>query len=218
MMRRLSLALLVIGLSVWPAIADDVPESCRPKVAGTALALADEAEAAQLQCDIDRAALLSARSEMLFNVSIDSDVRIVDTASPSGAAYVYDIIDKNGQLSLDARSVPTEQQARGRTPVCRLRTQVDAAASQQIRDAAASIVAEKLPHYGKREQVEMNPDGSRRVTLLLDTHDIITTVAAPDGPQSFSRHALSTDAVTALNTLIIGIANKSSDWVCNKTS
>ena len=63
-MSRLGLlllsALLVAGAA---SAAEETPESCRPKVAGTALALAGDAESAQLQCDIDRAAQLAARSE-----------------------------------------------------------------------------------------------------------------------------------------------------------
>ena len=86
--------LLLAGLLCGGAAsaAEDPPESCRPKVAGTALALAGEAEKAQMQCDIDRADHLVARSARLQPSTRHPAIRIVDTASPSGAAYIYDVI------------------------------------------------------------------------------------------------------------------------------
>ncbi|CAN0587721.1 unnamed protein product, partial [Laminaria digitata] len=108
MTRTSLIALGVLFLAGNAHAIEEQPESCRPKVAGSALALADDADQAQLQCDIDRAALIADRADATFDSSNDPILRIVDTAAPSGAAYVYDIVDADGTMMLDARTVPVD--------------------------------------------------------------------------------------------------------------
>ena len=92
MTRTSLIALGVLFLAGGAHAIEEQPESCRPKVAGTALALAGDAERAQMKCDIDRAAQLVARSDRRAATAPRPVVRVVDTASPSGTAYIYDVI------------------------------------------------------------------------------------------------------------------------------
>ena len=215
MMRRLLLPLLASALAL-PALAQqELPESCKPKVAGVALALADEADEAQLQCDVDRAAILADRAEAIFGPANEPLVRIVDTASPSGAAYVYDVSDVRGTMILDARSVPAGADDRRYVPVCQLRTLLPESVASQVSIALLETASPDVPGYAERMEVIVNPDGSRRSVLMLDTHDIITTVQTANGTRNFSRHARQSDTVAKLNELIIGVANVSDGWDCN---
>ena len=215
-MSRLGLLLLSALLVAGAASAvEETPESCRPKVAGTALALAGDAERAQLQCDIDRAAQLVARSERRAATAPRPVVRVVDTASPSGTAYIYDVIGTLPNYWLEARNVPGDDSERTRVPVCTLGTNIPADVSQLIAKELKSAASEALPEYGAREDIQINPDGSKRVVLLLDTHDIITTVETDAGTRHFSRHARASDEIARLNQTIIGVANFSDSWVCN---
>ncbi|MEZ6010569.1 MAG: hypothetical protein R3C08_01700 [Hyphomonas sp.] len=199
-----------------PALAQgEEPASCKPKVAGVALALADEADTAQLQCDVDRAAILETRSDVLFGPVTNPLVRIVDTAAPSGAAYVYALMDVQGAMILDARSVPADLTVPGRVPVCHLRTLVPEAVSRQVSIALLETASPDVPGYAERMEVVTNPDGSRRSVLLLDSHDVITRIQTASGERNFSRHIRQTDKVAKLNELIIGVANVSDGWECN---
>ncbi|MBU2084397.1 MAG: hypothetical protein KKB75_09285 [Alphaproteobacteria bacterium] len=215
-MSRLGLLLLSALLCAGAASAvEDPPESCRPKVAGTALALAGDAERAQMQCDIDRAAQLVARSDRRAATAPRPVVRVVDTASPSGTAYIYDVIGALPNYWLEARNVPSDEGERTRVPVCTLGTNIPADVSQLISHELKTAASQALPEYGAREDIQVNPDGSKRVILLLDTHDIITTVETEAGTRHFSRHARASDEIARLNQTIIGVANFSDSWVCN---
>ena len=194
---------------------EELPESCRPKIGETALALADNAEAAQLQCDIDRAAVLSNRSEAMFGSNPEPLIHIVDTASPSGAAYIYDITDTGGTLFLDARSVPSDTDREDRIPICHLQTQLPSPVANNVAISLLSAAEADVPAYGARERMVINADGSRSYELLLNTHDIVTRIETVDGVRHFSRHADATDAIAKLNKSIIGVANFSDGWVCN---
>jgi len=204
----------LLGAGVASA-AEEPPESCRPKVAGSALALAADAEAAQLQCDVDRAKQLVNRSERLAAGSSEPVIRIVDTASPSGAAYIYDVIGTGPNYWLSAHSVPGDETERSKVPVCKLGTNLPADVSASVTAALATAGSSGLPAYGPREDVSINPDGSRRVVLLLDTHDIITTIETAEGPRYFSRHARASDEIAQINQTIIGVANFSDGWMCD---
>ena len=142
-------------------------------------------------------------------------VRVVDTASPSGTAYIYDVIGTLPNYWLEARNVPGDDSERTRVPACTLGTNIPADVSQLISSELTSAASEALPEYGAREDIQVNPDGSKRVVLLLDTHDIITTVETEAGTRHFSRHARASDEIARLNQTIIGVANFSDSWVCD---
>ena len=149
MTRTSLIALGVLFLAGNAHAIEEQPESCRPKVAGSALALADDADQAQLQCDIDRAALIADRADATFDSSNDPILRIVDTAAPSGAAYVYDIVDADGTMMLDARTVPVDSDTNTHIPLCRLQTQLPAPVASKVAlsllttsDEATDIIAE----------------------------------------------------------------------------
>lgn len=215
MKRLIALALLTAG-SALPALAQEtVPESCQPKVAGVALALADEADQAQLQCDVDRAAILASRAQTIFGPSADPLVRIVDTASPSGAAYVYDVTEVPDAMILDARSVPADMSDPRSVMICHLRTLVPDAVARQVSIALLETASPDVPGYAERMEAITNPDGSRSSVLLLDSHDVVTTIQTASGERHFSRHIRQTDKVAKLNELIIGVANVSDGWTCN---
>ena len=218
MKRLLSLCLpLIAACLAAPASAQDsLPASCQPKVAGVALALAGEANQAQLQCDVDRAAVFGKRSEAIFGPVLNPLVEIVDTLpSPSGAAYVYAVSDVQGTMILDARSVPVDLSAPGKTPVCRLRTLVPDAVASQVSLALLQTASPDVPGYAERMEVIVNPDGSHSSVLMLDAHDVVTTLQTADGERHFSRHIRQTDRVAKLNELIIGVANVSDGWTCD---
>jgi hypothetical protein len=215
-MKRIQTLVFTVLLSAgFASAAEEPPESCRPKVAGGALALAADAEAAQLQCDVDRAEQLVNRSERLAAGSSRPVIRIVDTASPSGAAYIYDVIGTGPSYWLSAHSVPGDEAERSKVPVCKLGTNLPEDVSARVAAVLATAGASGLPAYGPREDVSINPDGSRRVVLLLDTHDIITTINTPEGPRHFSRHARASDEIAQINQMVIGVANFSDAWICN---
>ena len=204
-------ALLGVGVA---SAAEEPPESCRPKVAGSALALADDADQAQLQCDIDRAALIADRADATFDSSNDPILRIVDTAAPSGAAYVYDIVDADGTMMLDARTVPVDSDTNTHIPLCRLQTQLPALVASKVALSLLTTSDAGLPAYGAREKMVVNADGSRSYELLLASHDIITSIETTNGLKQFSRHSEATDIIAELNRSGIGVANFSDGWVC----
>lgn len=209
------LALSALVLAGNATATAELPESCRPTVGGTALALADHVDSAQLQCDIDRAELIAERAEETFTTSFAPIVRIVDTASPSGAAYIYDIFNANNTLMLDVRTVPADTDTGARAPLCRLQSQLPDEIANQVVITRLAAGQETIPAYGPRERMVTNPDGSRTFELLLDTHDIITRIETSSGTRTFSRHVDATDDIAELNSSIIGIANFSDGWVCN---
>ena len=165
-----------------------------------------------LQCDLVRADLIRARAETFYGKSEAALVEITDTASPSGSAYVYSVQAEGETLQLSARSVPD-----GPGPLCKLDTALPEETATQFRTLLEGAADETLPGYGAREEVTLNPDGSRHVRMVFDSHDIITRADTPDGLRQFSRHAGSDDPVTRLNNLVIGFANLSPAWNC-KTS
>ena len=212
-MRPYLVTALFLALFAAPGIAQELPESCQPSatVTGTSPAQLDEA---RLRCDLDRAAIISARSARQFIVDPSPLVRVVDTESPSGAAYIYDVVRENGRLLLDARNVPMDDDTSGHTLNCRLRIPLPDAAANQVVMAQQSASAASVPAYGLREEIVTNPDGSRRRVLLFDTHDIITHIETANGPRDFSRHARATDKISQLNAALIGVANVSDQWTC----
>ena len=215
MTRTSLIALGVLFLAGSAHAIEEQPESCRPKVAGSALALADEAEQAQLQCDIDRAELITDRADVTFNTASDPILRIVDTAAPSGSAYVYDIVDADGTMMLDARTVPVDADADTRIPLCRLQTQLPAPVASKVALSLLTASDSDLPAYGAREKMVINADGSRSFELLLSSHDIITSIETTDGLKQFSRHSETNYTIAELNRSVIGVANFSDGWVCN---
>jgi hypothetical protein len=193
-----------------------MPESCKPRVAGVALAVADEAGKAQLACDVDRAAIYESRADAIFGPVTDPLVSVVDTAiSPSGAVYVYAVSDVQGAMVLNARSVPADMEQPGNVPVCQLQTLMPDDAAAQVSIALLQAASPDLPGYAERMEVVVNPDGSHRSVLLLDSHDVVSRVQTASGTRNFSRHIRQSDDVAKLNELIIGVANVSSGWDCN---
>lgn len=215
-MRLLALPLLAACFAA-PALAEPpVPESCKPRVAGVALAVAGEANEAQLKCDVDRAEIFESRADVIFGPVADPLVRVVDTAiSLSGAVYVYAVSEVGGAMILDARSVPADMEAPGNVPVCRLQTLMPDDAASQVSIALLQAASPDLPGYAERMEVVVNPDGSQRSVLLLDSHDVVSRVQTANGTREFSRHIRQTDDVARLNELIIGVANVSDGWECN---
>lgn len=199
------------GLAAFavPVIASAQASGCPAQLSTAAYDADLTPEAAQMRCDIERATTIRERAQKLYGVRFDSLIEIIDTASPSGAAYLYDMSAEDGALSLDARSVPD-----GKGQLCRLK----ATLSQETAEAVSRLLLEAssgtVPDYGPREDVTLNPDGSRSVRLVIDSHDIITRALTASGVRNFSRHAGSDDPVNRLNNLVIGIANVSPGWAC----
>lgn len=208
---------LIAACFVTPALADTpIPESCKPRIAGVALAVADEADEAQLKCDVDRAAIYANRADAIFGPVVDPLVQVVDTAiSLSGAVYVYAVSDVQGTMILNARSVPADMDQSGNVPVCQLKTLLPDDAAAQVSIGLLQAASPDVPGYAERMEVVINPDGSHRSVLLLDSHDVVSRVQTANGPRDFSRHIRQTDDVAKLNELIIGVANVSDGWDCN---
>jgi hypothetical protein len=215
-MKHLLTLSLIAACLTGPVLAETpVPESCKPKVAGVALAVAPDAGKAQLKCDIDRAAILEHRADAIFGPVAKPLVRIVDTAvSPSGATYVYAVSDVQGTMILDARSVPADMDNSSSVPICHLSTLVPDSVASQVSLALLETASPDLPGYAERMEFIQNPDGSRRAVLMLDPLDVITRIQTASGERNFSRHARQTDKVAKLNELIIGVANVSDGWEC----
>jgi hypothetical protein len=83
-----------------------------------------------------------------------------------------------------------------------------------VKETAAAVKAAPPAFYGPREAVTVNPDGSRSIRLILDSHDIITRLGTGEGALTFSRIAVTEDDITLLNNLVIGVANFIGDWTC----
>ncbi len=212
---RLGMVAAVLVAAMPGAAAAD-PESCAAVFSDVAMGTASASDDAQLKCDIDRAAEISRLSEKVHGPRTSATISIVDTAAPSGAAYVYDVYPISGEMMLEARSVPIAGTA-SRAPACKLMTVLPLPIVQKLESAANSGRLVDLPAYGSREEVTLNPDGSRTVRLLIESHDIITTISTPDGTRHFSRHAKGSDDIADLNKTIIGVANFSSGWSCNRS-
>ncbi|MFN7054461.1 hypothetical protein [Hyphomonas sp.] len=196
-------SLVLIGAPL--ALAE--PESCAVPPSGSY-------EGARLSCDLDRAARIMQRTEILQGPLRPAKLSIVDTMAPSGSAYVYTVYGQNGWSFLEARSVPVSEAAR-RAPSCRLDTMLPADVSQSLDSLTRQIESDTPAAYGAREEVTHNPDGSRTLRLVLDSHDIVTRIGPAGSGQYFSRHAGSDDPVSRLNQLVIGVANVSSAWSCD---
>ena len=208
--------LFAAGFAMPAQAETPVPESCKPRIAGVALAVAGEANEAQLKCDIDRAAIYEGRADAIFGAVSNPLVSVVDTAvSPSGAVYVYTVSDVQGTMILNARSVPADMDQTGAVPICHLRTLMPDTAASQVSIGLLQAAAPELPAYAERMEVVVNPDGSQRSVLMLDSHDVVSRVQTANGERAFSRHIRQTDDVARLNELIIGVANVSDGWECN---
>lgn len=216
MTRLFALPLLAACLAA-PALAETpVPDSCKPRIAGVALAAAEDAGKAQLACDTDRAAIFEGRADAIFGAAANPLVTVVDLAvSLSGAVYVYAVSDVQGAMILDARSVPADMEQAASVPVCHLRTLMPDDAASQVSIGLLKAASPDLPGYAERMEVVVNPDGSHRSVLLLDSHDVVSRVQTANGERDFSRHIRQTDDVANLNELIIGVANVSDGWECN---
>ncbi|HBQ50283.1 MAG TPA: hypothetical protein DD728_15645 [Hyphomonas atlantica] len=213
-MRKASLLAIAAFCLGGTAIAqENLPETCRGNVSSAAYMAPDEAAKADLQCDIDRAERLVARASTIFDADPAPLLRIVDTAAPSGAAYIYDIVDWSGTMMLDARTVPVAENVR--IPMCRVQTQLPANVANQVALSLLTASDAELPAYGTREKMITNADGSRSFELLLSSHDIVTSIETTSGLRQFSRHAEATDPIAELNRSVIGVANFSDGWVCN---
>lgn len=203
------------ALSVFAALVFTFAVHAQTDKCGAALtnaAYSEEAsgDEARLRCDVELASTIRDKAEKLYGVHFDSVIEIVDTASPSGAAYVYDVLANGDFLSLDARSVPD-----GKGQRCRLQAVLPHDMSGEVKNILERMDEAHVPGYGPREDVTINPDGSRSVRLVLQSHDIVTRAETSSGTRYFSRHAGSDDLVNRLNNLVIGLANVSPGWVCN---
>ncbi|MAN45621.1 MAG: hypothetical protein GYB49_03375 [Alphaproteobacteria bacterium] len=216
-MKLASLFAISFTLTAGTAQAlEEQPESCRLISSGNgAIAVPYTDADAQLQCDIDRAQLVSERARDIFGDSPSPIITIVDTKSPSGTAYVYDISDVSGTMMLDARSVPGMQNTASPVPPCRLQTQLPENVANKAALSLLFAAEPDIPAYGTRQKMVVNTDGSRSYELLLSSHDIITHIETVEGQRDFSRHADATDKIADLNRSVIGVANFSDGWVCN---
>ena len=202
-MMAVRLPFLLMALAVLPLAAAAQTAPCAP--------LTNDAE--RLACDAGRAAVIVSRGEQLFGPAPEDWLRIVDTVSPSGASYIYSVSEDGPYLLLEARSVP-RRDAGGNAPACQLRITLPLDVATRVKETAAAIKAAPPALYGPREAVTVNPDGSRSIRLVLDSHDIITRLGTSEGALTFSRLAVTEDDITLLNNLVIGVANFSGDWTC----
>ncbi|MBI1254434.1 MAG: hypothetical protein GC196_08840 [Hyphomonas sp.] len=204
-----------VGLAVCaaPFAAAAQVGGCNPALSNGAYAADVGPDTARMRCDLERASVIRDRAVSLYGARANSLIEIIDTASPSGAAYVYDVLAEGPKLRLEARSVPE-----GSGPRCRLLATLPDDTANALSLLLTQSAASDVPDYGPREDVTLNPDGSRNVRLVIKSHDIITRADTDNGPRNFSRHAGSDDPVSRLNNLVIGIANVSPGWVCNASS
>ncbi|MEX1249736.1 MAG: hypothetical protein WEA77_00875 [Hyphomonas sp.] len=198
--------------SLWRACLVGLAVAASPLAAGaeTKDCTGGLSDAARMSCDLERAGRIRDRARNIYDVQFDAQIEIIDTASPSGAAYLYNVLSEGTQLRLDARSVPD-----GRGPRCRLQAAIAGDTANAIAALLIKAADAAVPDYGAREDVKVNADGSRSVRLVIDSHDIITRARTASGDRAFSRHSGSDDPVTQLNNLVIGVANVSPDWVCS---
>jgi len=202
-----------LGVCAAPFAAAAQGAGCDSALPNAPYAADAGSDAAKMRCDLERASLIRNRAVSLYGARAPSLIEIIDTASPSGAAYVYDVLADGPKLRLEARSVPD-----GRRPRCRLQSTLPDDTANALGILLTQSASPDVPDYGAREEVKLNPDGSRTVRLVIDSHDIITRADTENGARNFSRHAGSDDPVSRLNNLVIGIANVSPGWVCNASS
>lgn len=202
-MMAVRLPFLLMSLAALPLAAAAQTVPCAPQT--------NDEE--RLACDAGRAAVIVSHGEQLFGPAPEDWLRIVDTVSPSGASYIYSVSEDGPYLLLEARSVP-RRDAGGNAPACQLRTTLPLDVATRVKETAAAIKAAPPAVYGPREAVTVNPDGSRSIRLILDSHDIITRLGTGEGALTFSRLAVTEDDITLLNNLVIGVANFSGDWTC----
>ena len=214
-MKPFSWRAVPVGLAVCaaPFAAAAQTAGCNPALSNSAYAAGAGPDTAKMRCDLERASVIRDRAVSIYGAHANSLIEIIDTASPSGAAYVYDVLAEGPNLRLEARSVPE-----GRGPRCRLLATLPDDTANALSLLLTQSAASDVPDYGPREDVTVNPDGSRNVRLVIDSHDIITRADTENGPRNFSRHAGSDDPVSRLNNLVIGIANVSPGWVCSTSS
>lgn len=200
----------LVGLAIVasPLAAGAETQGCSANLSNAALSTSPDA--AQMSCDLERAAKIRDRARKIYGVQPESQIEIIDTASPSGAAYIYNVLNDGTHLRLDARSVPD-----GRGPRCHLQTPIADDTANALASLIVTAADAAVPDYGAREDVKINADGSRSVRLVINSHDIITRAQTPSGERNFSRHAGSDDPVNQINNLVIGVANVSPDWVCS---
>jgi hypothetical protein len=207
-----------IALALWAALpalaAGETLARCAPQLINAAPAGSAEEQAARLACDTDRAERLAVRAEVAFGPAAAFLVRVVETAAPSGAAYVYDVFETGDAVELHVRSVPGEQGGARPPPLCQLRVTLAPEAAQSFAALHKAASGSDAAAYGAREETTLNADGSRTVKLIVDGHDIVSTLMRPDGPRVYSRIAGSGDPVADLNAHIIDIANRSAGWSC----
>jgi hypothetical protein len=193
-----ALAALAVGMVAFPASAQ---EGCTASSA--------DPETAKMLCDLQRAAEIRERARSYYGARTDPLVQIIDTASPSGMAYVYDVLEDGAKMRLDARSVPDGHGLR-----CHLQATLPDDTANMIVSLLERASDEALPEYGPREEVTINPDGSRSLKMVLDSHDIYTRTETDSGTREFSRHAGTDDPVNRLNNIVIEFANVSPAWAC----
>lgn len=203
MFARLVLAALTLVALPFAAAAQ--VDMCAPSTT----------DQARLDCDLARAASIAGDGERLFGPASEEWLRIVDTESASGLAYVYYVIEEGPYLLLEARSVPSRATQGGRAPACRLRTALPLDVAEKVRQTAARIAEAPPAGYGPREAAILNPDGSRSIRLIVDSRDMITRLRTGDRILNFSRLATAEDDINRLNNLVIGVANFSGDWSCD---
>lgn len=203
-------ALAALASLALPMMAAAQPSTCETSLQNAAYTPGADPDEARLSCDIDKAAGIRSKASQIYGLHFEPMVEIIDTASPSGAAYVYNILKDGAALTLDARSVPD-----GKGPRCRLQVPLAEDTADELTMLLSDAGDPSVPGYGPREDVTINPDGSRSVRLVIDSHDIITRAETDAGVRNFSRHLGSDDPVSRLNNLVIGIANVSPGWVCN---
>lgn len=199
-----------MALLALPLMAAAQPSSCETALLNAAYTPGTNPDEARLNCDIDRASNIRDKARQIYGLRFEPVVEIIDTASPSGAAYVYNVLSDGSKLTLDARSVPD-----GKGPRCRLQVSLADDKATELTNLLSSASDPSVPGYGPREEVKINPDGSRSMRLVFNSHDIITRAETSSGARNFSRHSGSDDPVSRLNNLVIGIANVSPGWVCN---
>ena len=168
----------------------------------------------RLACDIERSDRILQAAAGFYGLRPDEAiVQIVDTVSASGSAYVYLLTEEGGQTWLEAGSVP-DAGTPSATLLCHLRLMLEDETAKTLIGHLTRISEEDLPAYGPREDVVVNPDGSRRVRLALESHDLITSIRNASGRKYFSRHAGSSDPVIRFNRTVTGISDQSSEWNC----
>lgn len=203
-------ALAGLALLALPLMAAAQSSTCETALLNAAYTPGTNPDDVRLNCDVGRAATIRDKASQIYGLRFEPVVEIIDTASPSGAAYMYNVLADGSKLTLDARSVPD-----GKGPRCRLQVPLADDKANELTILLSSASDPSVPGYGPREEVKINPDGSRSIRLVVDSHDIITRAETPSGARNFSRHSGSDDPVSRLNNLVIGIANVSPGWVCN---